>query len=116
IEEHGLDPDDYEDILEHLRGNEHNFYRRIYLPIRENIIEPVIQDVINTAKEIYYLGELLKTRNLGKDCRICSFKQLCQVEIMGDDVEFIKKTQYRPSTYHVNAREGEYVGEEEEEE
>ena len=105
IIDNGFDPADYEDILEHLKGNEINFYRRIYLPTRDSIIKPIVDDVINTAKEIYYLGETLKTRNLGKDCSFCSFKQICQVEIMGGDSEFIKKSEYRPSSYHVVAEE-----------
>lgn len=105
IHEYGLDPNDYQDILDYLEGSEDNFYRRIYLPTRENIIKPIVDDVINTAKEIYYLGETLKTRNLGRDCSFCAFKTICQTEIMGGDAEFVKRTEYRPSTYHVVAEE-----------
>lgn len=107
IIDNGLDPEDYKDILESLEGNEENFYRRIFLPTRNDIILPIVEDMINTAKEIHYLGEVLKTRNLGRHCSYCSFKQICQVELMGGDSEFIKKTEYQPSTYHVNATDGE---------
>lgn len=101
----GLDPADYEEFLESLKENEDNFYRRITLPTRENIIQPIVEDMINTAKEIHYLGETLKSRNLGRHCTYCPFKQICQVELMGGDSEFIKKSEYRPSTYHVNVEE-----------
>jgi hypothetical protein len=106
ILDNGLDPKDYEDILERLKGNENNFYRRIFLPSRKSIVDVVVKDMVDTAKEIHVLGDISKTRNLGRHCSYCSFKNICQVELMGGDPDFIKKHEYRPSTYHLNVEEG----------
>lgn len=106
IKRYGLDPNDYQDILEKLKGNETNFYRRIFLPSRVSIQEPIVQDTIETAKEIHILGDYSKTRNLGRHCSYCSYKSICQIELMGGDSEFVKSREYRPSTYHLNVEEG----------
>jgi hypothetical protein len=106
IHQNGLNPDDYQDILEKLKGNEQNYYRRIFLPSRKAIQEPIVNDTIETAVEIHQIGELSKTRNLGRHCSFCSYKSICQIELMGGDSDFVKKAEYRPSTYHLNVEEG----------
>lgn len=102
-----LDPADYEDFLESLKGREINFYRRIFLPVKESMINPIIKDLKDTAKEIKILSDISHTRNLGRHCSYCSFKSLCQAELMGADTEFIRKAEYRDSTYHLNNEEEE---------
>lgn len=112
ILENGLDPEEYQEMLDSLKGKELDFYRRIYLPVKENMIESVVQDLKETALEIQILHETTQARNLGRDCDWCSFKNLCQTELQGLDTEFILKSDYRPSTYHLNLEEEEHVEEE----
>jgi hypothetical protein len=101
IIENNLDPEDYRDILNNLQGAELNFYRRIYLPTKKNMIDSVVRDLKETALEIKALQEITQARNLSKDCDFCSFKTLCQTELQGFDSDFVRKNEYRPSTYHL---------------
>jgi len=103
------DPEEYQDILQQLKGNEINFYRRIHMPVRKAMVQPVVEDLIETAKEIKALHDVAKARSLDRHCTYCSFRSLCQAELQGLDTEFIMKAEYQPSTYHLNAE-----GEEEE--
>lgn len=102
ILENGLDPADYADILENLKGNTLKFYRRIYTPLRESMVYPVVKDLIETAKEIKMLHDVTEARNLGRHCSYCSFRNLCQAELQGFDTEMLRKREFRESTYHLN--------------
>lgn len=96
IKEHGENPDDYQDILESLKGREERFYRRVKLPVNEAIIKPIVRDAKRTSLEIYYLKEF-PTRNLTFMCpRWCDFYQLCTAELRGLDTSFIREREYRP--------------------
>jgi len=100
--EAGLDPEDYGDYLDGLEGREANFYRRIYLPINRNMIQPVVDDLIETAKEIAYMTGLLQARSLDRHCSFCSFKMVCQSDLQGLDTEYILDAYFKKSTYHLN--------------
>lgn len=105
--EAGLDPEEYADYLQGLEGRESNFYRRIYLPINKSMIKPVVDDLIETAKEIQYMTGLLHARSLDRHCTYCSFKMVCQSDLQGLDSEFILKSYFKKSTYHLNVDEEE---------
>lgn len=107
--ENDLDPDDYQDYLDNLKGREGNFYRRIYLPINEAMIEPVVEDLIETAKEIAVLHDITKARNLDRHCTFCSFRMVCQSDLQGLDTDFILNQYYAKSTYHLNVESEEEV-------
>lgn len=95
IIKHGLDPEDYSDILDNLRGREDRFYRRIWMPSPKPIIRTVVQEIKETALEIAYLGDKLKSRNIGIHCKQCSYYSLCQADLRGLDKEFIMEREYK---------------------
>jgi len=96
IMKHGLNPEDYTDILDNLKGKEDKFYRRIWMPSPRPIIKAVVQELKETALEIAYLGESLKSRNIGIHCKQCSYYALCQADLRGLDKEFIIEREYQP--------------------
>lgn len=53
-----------------------------------------MEDTTSTAIEILNHGHQLKDRNLGRDCSWCSYKSICQAELMGLDVDYIIKADY----------------------
>lgn len=96
ILDNGLDPEDYIKILENLRGKEGKFYRRIWMPSPKPIIKTIISELRETALEIAYLGETVKTRNINLfNCRNCSYYSLCQADLRGLDKEFIIEREYK---------------------
>jgi len=96
IEDHGLDPDDYQDVLERLENKGHKFYNRIYLPIKESMIEPVIEDARKTSLEIKYLSSDKPTRNLSNfHCQGCFYKDLCYAELRGLDMEYLLEAEFQ---------------------
>lgn len=93
INDNGLNPDDYRDILEKVKGN--TFFKRIKLPNPPNdLINSVVDDFFATAREIEEHGDKPRVRNLTRDCKSCSYYQLCSAEVRGLDSSFIKKQMY----------------------
>lgn len=90
-----LDPADYQDMKEKLEGNELNFYQRKYLPVDNTMVGNIIEDTKTTAKEIMKYASKDQTRNLGRDCDYCEFKNLCLAQLKGLDHKFILKSEFK---------------------
>ena len=99
LKEHNKDLKDpkYQEALDHLKGDDERFYRRIWLPLDDKMVEEVMSDVRETSLEIYHLGEVSKSRNLSDmNCRGCGYKKLCHSELTGGDTDFIRSREYQP--------------------
>jgi len=97
VERLGLNPADYQDILNLLRVKQDNFYRRVYFPApSEHTINEVVEDFIESAKEIVELGAKKKTRALSPfTCKGCSYATLCRAELLDLDPEFVTRRDYK---------------------
>lgn len=90
IQRLGLNPADYQDILTKLKQGKKVFFQRVKLPTpSETLVNSVVNDFFNTAEQI--LEATTFERNMTRDCKSCSYYQLCSAEIRGLDSEFIKR-------------------------
>jgi hypothetical protein len=96
IKANNLDPKDYKETLDRLKGENSKFFKRAYMPHPEKeMIDQIVQEAKDTAVEIKNLGKRLADRNMTRDCaKGCQFYHLCQTELRGIDSEFIRTTEY----------------------
>ncbi len=95
IKAHGLNPDDYAEMLTMLKEKPNDFFRRVKMPApNKAMIETVKRDLKHTAFEIRELGDVANERTMTRDCKMCAYYLLCQTELRGMDAEFIRKTEY----------------------
>lgn len=88
ITDNGLNPTDYQDMLDKVKGN--TFFKRIYLPKpNEQLVQSVVNDFFDTAEEIQ--NSKSSVRNLTKDCSMCSYFSICGEEVRGLDSSFTRK-------------------------
>lgn len=83
-----LPPEIYEDV----KDNHRNFLDRYITPILPTVVEIVWRDFVNSVEDIS--RNKYTPRNLGRDCEWCAFKDLCQAELTGGDVDYIKQLYY----------------------
>lgn len=93
IIELGLDPEDYQDFID--KHDYSNYFYRHQIRLNQKVVDSIMEDTISTAQEIYDQGGKLKDKNLGKDCSWCSYKSICQAELMGLDVDYIIEAEYQ---------------------
>lgn len=93
IREMGLDPRDYQEFIEKLSYDSYLF--RHYIRINKDVVSTIMGDTIYTATNILDKGDKIKDRNLTRNCGWCSFKEICQAELMGLDTDFIIKHEYQ---------------------
>ena len=99
IRELGLDPRKYSDFI-----NSHTYdvyFLRHPIRLNKSVVKSLMKDTISTATEILNMGEVLKDRNLNSDCSWCSYKDICQAEILGLDTDYIIK-----NVYEIRSKEG----------
>lgn len=75
-----------------------DFFFRHKVRLSRNVVSTIMDDTIQIAKLIEKEGHKLTAKNLGKDCSWCSFKPLCQAELLGLDKEYIQKAEYETRT------------------
>jgi hypothetical protein len=104
-----LNPKDYKEILEGLKKENSRFFKRVYLPSpSREMIDNAVKDAKDTAIEIKNLGQILKDRNMTRDCpRQCDYYNLCQSEYRGIDSDFIRKTEFEIRDPHEEKHEEE---------
>lgn len=91
----GLDPKNYTEILESLKGAEHNFFQRVRLPKPPKVmIDRVVTDMKTTAAEIKHLAGVSTSRTMDRTCSQCSYYNICQTELRGLDGDFVRKSDY----------------------
>lgn len=91
IQENNLNPEDYSDMLAKVKNN--IFFKRVYLPKpNEQMIQNVVADFFDTAQEI--VDAKRYPRNMSRDCKSCSYYQLCSAEVRGLDTDFIVKQMF----------------------
>lgn len=95
IKEARLNTKDYLDVKAELAGNEEQVYQRTLVPTNKPLMESVVEDVITTSREMEKLGGKDTTRNLGRDCDWCEFKNLCLAQLKGLDDNFILKSDFK---------------------
>lgn len=98
--------EDYEDILERVKGNTNRFYKRVLLPVSEKMIEPVVKDAKITSLEIALFGDMSPVKHIsGYTCPRCFYSSLCHAELKGLDSDFIRKSEYMTKEEESNGHE-----------
>lgn len=90
-----LDIEPYRDYLAMLKKKPDTRYIRVAMPNpNKAIIQNVLADLKNTAKEIHH-GSGSKDRNMTRMCPSdCDFYELCRAEVSGQDADYVRKNQY----------------------
>jgi hypothetical protein len=87
-------PDDVKyDLLS--RVSWESFYQRHTIRLHPSVEKQLIGEMKITALEMALSEGIRKERNLGMHCSWCSYKSICQAEILGADVDYIKEHDYR---------------------
>lgn len=103
IKDNNLDPSDYQEILDRLKGEGYNrYFQRVFLPSPPKaMIDNVVEDFKSTILDIRDVSRRNSyTRNMTKDCSRCSMYSLCQAELRGLDSSFIRKAEYVESDHN----------------
>ncbi len=117
IEDHGLNPADYEDILQHLEDQGNKFLRRI--PVRRiwSECEAAIDDFVKVALEMMWVRSRVErgiTNNLYWNItwdtpKFNSYFPIIQAEVKGENVEMVKAMLYRYETEDEWKPEDDYI-------
>lgn len=79
-------------VYEEIKDNHLNFLDRYITPVLPSVVEAVWKDFVETVDDIS--KNKSTARNLGRDCDRCAFKELCQTELTGGDVGYVKQLYY----------------------
>ena len=90
IIEMGLNPVEYEDFINSVSYEA--FLFRYPIRLNRKVVKSLMEDTVNTALEIAERGETTNDKNLTRDCSWCSYREICQAELMGMDTDYITKS------------------------
>lgn len=120
IKAQGRDPRDYRDILLPLRRRryEHGaaqlspFFKRATLDKDEEMLAQIVREATHTARRMNrypFLNRSVVERNSSRSCDWCSYKDLCEVELFGGNVQQVLKgyRQGDPLEYYYDIKEEE---------
>lgn len=93
IKELGLKVENYEGLIN--SQSYLNFYQRHQVRVNKPVINSVLEDARDTARQILNNPEC-KDRNLSKNCLFCDYRILCQAELVDpdSDLDFLIKLNF----------------------
>lgn len=92
-----LDPKPYQDYLKKLEKNDLMFFERVFLPAPKKAqIDQIVNDFRITSVTIECMKGIAPKHMSKFNCQGCEFKAICEAEVRGHDVNFVKKAHYKP--------------------
>lgn len=92
----GLDPHDYTEMLQHLRGQSDKWFRRTRMPRDKPMVEQTIREMLWTIDDIKRAeasGRFPRTPD--KSCTwMCEYLHPCVVDLQGGDIDEITRLQF----------------------
>lgn len=85
---------DYKKLVDEAKENRSQYFRRVYMPIKPRIVDSIWDGFMETANEIAQDHGTKKSMNIGRHCAWCDFQDLCKAEMVGSDIDFIKRRLY----------------------
>jgi RecB family exonuclease len=84
-----------QDLLSRVSGE--SFYQRHTIRVHPTVEKQIMEDVKTAAIEMAMAQSegVRRERNLGLQCGWCSYKPICQAEILGTDPDYIKEHDYK---------------------
>lgn len=91
--EMGFNPDEYVEFIN--KAKYENYFFNYEIRFNKSIVRSIMKDTKETAKLIRDYTDILKDKNLSKDCSWCNYKNICQAELLGLDVDYVIKSKYQ---------------------
>lgn len=99
IKQNKLKRADYLDVIKQQQENQSSWFQRVFTPVGKDIIKPIMQDLLDTSREMAELHGKSKTKTFGRHCEWCGYNRLCAAELQGHDVDFVKEKEYEFNEY-----------------
>lgn len=82
------------DLLRVAKENRSSYFKRTFSSVKKPVIDSLYNDFVSAARQIADQGHKVKDKHIGRHCEWCQYESICRTEILGHDVDFIKKLDY----------------------
>lgn len=106
IERLGLDPNDYLDMQQALKGKDDDFYLRVRQPINDRAVEVAIDSAREQGLRILETHDY-PIREFNWQCSRCEYRRLCWAEMVGLDADFIRRNDFVVEVKEEDSENGE---------
>lgn len=109
VKAHGLDPEDYADMIPKLQGK--TFFRRLKIPVSTKVVEIIKSEIATTMNEIELYMKKAEMHGVEETSHLfprtllkqrctwdCEFNKLCFAELSGQNTSVLLETEYEPRT------------------
>jgi hypothetical protein len=97
LAELGLDPRDYEHLMEGAVRNRSEYFKRIFNPTKSSVVDILFADFVETARDVADNHGKTKVKSIDNHCEWCEFESICRAELQGSDVDYVKEREYYDS-------------------
>lgn len=94
LEDAKLDPKKHKELLVSVRANRANYFKRIFTPTKEDVVDILWKDLQESALEARDLHGKVKARTIDQHCSWCDYEAICRAELTGGDMDFVKEKEY----------------------
>ena len=97
LEEHRLNPADYQEFIANQEANLHTWFDRVWQPVQEGVVRILWREFLTTAREMhdyYARTSSPPARTIDIHCKWCPYEKICRAELQGLDVDDVKQREY----------------------
>lgn len=84
-----------ESMMDAAKKNRHSYFFRFVYPVKRSISELLMQEFIESARQIKDIGSESRIMNISRDCTFCEYEPICRAVLGGLDVDFIKERYFQ---------------------
>lgn len=95
---------DYRPFIQKTAVNRDEWFLRIHTPVLKEAVDHIFSDFENTIRRMVDDHGKVRDMNIERHCSWCDYEQLCRAELLGGDVDFLKKKEYTTDAKTVEAK------------